>query len=476
MRKTAWLGFIAVATALSGLGCGSSDEGGASNFVAEEGGGETGPGSGSGGGGVGSSASAEPSGGTGGGASDVGTGTSAATGASSGGEAGEGTTSVSSGQGGGGPQPGTLTAGDWDDNLNFGFFQSYLTHFSGLYPGMPKIHSADRVVITVETEAGEPVSNALVKVGNEQMTFLTVPTASDGRALFFPKHDGVPPMMQNDLKVTVAPPEGQDDVASVTVPAPDGTEWKIVLPGATKALPDALDLAFVVDATGSMGDEIDYLKAEIGGIASHVQQEFGNVSIRYALIVYRDVGDAYVTKTFDFTESLDAFQGDLSKQSADGGGDYPEAMDAAVEEMNLLSWRTGNVARVAFLVADAPPHPENGHALLQHANVARLQGIKLYPVAASGVGDEAEYYMRVAAQACLGRYLFLTDDSGVGDPHAEPHIPCYQVQHLNALMTRMIASELTGTRVPADPADVIKTVGNPQGNACTLADGTTVYF
>ncbi len=66
----------------------------------------------------------------------------------------------------------------------------------------------------------------------------------------------------------------------------------ITLPGAKQALPAELDLAFVIDATGSMGDEIEYLKNEVDGIASDVKAKFGNVPIRYALIVYRDHGDA----------------------------------------------------------------------------------------------------------------------------------------------------------------------------------------
>ena len=44
----------------------------------------------------------------------------------------------------------------------------------------------------------------------------------------------------------------------------------------------------------------------------------------------------------------------------------------------------------------------------------------------------------------MGRYLFLTDHSGVGNPHAKPHAPEYAVEHLNRLMVRMIAQQLAG--------------------------------
>ncbi len=69
------------------------------------------------------------------------------------------------------------------------------------------------------------------------------------------------------------------------------------------------------------------------------------------------------------------------------------------------------------------------------------------PTAASGVQMKAEFIMRVVAFLTQGKYLFLTDHSGVGNLHAKPHVPDYQVEHLNRLMIRMIASELSGRRL-----------------------------
>ena len=42
--------------------------------------------------------------------------------------------------------------------------------------------------------------------------------------------------------------------------------------------------------------------------------------------------------------------------------------------------------------------------------------------------------MRQAALVTNGRYLFLTDDSGVGLSHAEPNIACYRVTSLKSLL------------------------------------------
>ncbi len=58
---------------------------------------------------------------------------------------------------------------------------------------------------------------------------------------------------------------------------------------------------------------------------------------------------------------------------------------------------------------------------------ARSLDVHIYPVASSGVDELTELTMRSAAQLTGGRYLFLTDDSGVGGAHMEPSIPCYFV-------------------------------------------------
>jgi hypothetical protein len=369
---------------------------------------------------------------------------------------------------------GTLTAADWDDNLNFELYQTYLNDYLQSDKA-PFINSADRIVITVKDATGEGLPNAMVEVSGSAGKFLSIPTATDGRALFLPTHDGA--TQDEDLTVKVLPPPGQENVAPVTLSlAVSQKEWSIALPGATRELPSALDLAFVIDATGSMEDEIEYLKAEIDGISTDVKDAFINVDIRYGLVVYRDKGDAYVTRKFEFTSDLAEFKVNLNNQFAGGGGDTPEAMDAAMTDMVSLQWRTGNAARVAFLVADAPTQLEGREPFLERANEARLAGIKVYPVAASGVSPDAEFQMRNAAQATLGRYLFLTDDSGVGGTHAEPHIPCYQVQHLNKLINRMIASELTGERIPVESGDVLRSVGDPMDGVCTLKDGSKAFL
>jgi hypothetical protein len=205
-----------------------------------------------------------------------------------------------------------------------------------------------------------------------------------------------------------------------------------------------------------MSDELEYLKVEIDSIAKTIYQMFPNVDQRYALVVYRDDGDQYVTRSFDFTGSLEEFRVTLSEQSAQGGGNYPEAMHLALESAGKLDWRDRETARVLFLVADAPPHDRFAGQTLEAVEALREQGVRVFPVAASGVAMKAEFVMRAAGFLTLGQYLFLTDHSGVGNAHAKPHVPDYQVERLDRLMIRMIASELAGRRLAADEVIAIE--------------------
>ena len=238
---------------------------------------------------------------------------------------------------------------------------------------------------------------------------------------------------------------------------------------------EKLDVSLVIDTTGSMGDEIRYLQTEFLALSSAIEEKYPNAEQRWSLVAYRDMGDQYVTRVFDFSDDVMSFREKLSEQSAGGGGDFPEAPDAALAEMAKLSWRNeDNVARLAFLVADAPHHDNKAEDMLKAIRGARELGVHLYPVASSGVDELTEVSMRSAAQLTGGRYLFLTDDSGVGGEHKEPTIPCYFVTKLDKAILRMVNIEISG--VYAEPAedDIIRTGGNPEDGSCKLESGEVV--
>lgn len=207
--------------------------------------------------------------------------------------------------------------------------------------------------------------------------------------------------------------------------------------------PRSVQIALVIDTTSSMSDELEYLKVEMRTIAEKVHHEFPGVEQEFALIAYRDQGDEYVVHAGGF-QSLHGFVDDLGQEFSGGGGDYPEAMDQAMENASQLKWdRSGKTAKMVFLVADAPPHHGSGvSTFLEEVEVLRGHDVAMYPVAASGVDNETELLMRTSAHATGGQYIFLTDHSGIGHGHKDPNVDQYKVETLHDAMLRMIRTEL----------------------------------
>ena len=355
------------------------------------------------------------------------------------------------------PQSGRLTAGSFDDNLfpdAFRLFTSRMGQASS-QGGLTSKLFGRRLIVTARGEDGRPIGNARVRIRGDGQQFVELVTRSDGRAVFVSSWDNV----EGDLTVTVTPPDG---AAPVTQPVDrEAMRCEVSIPTAKALLPKNLDLVLVLDTTGSMGDELAFLKSEFKAIAKTIADRFPNVNQRYGLVVYRDRGDEYVTRNFDLTGSLDDFRRNLGAQSAGGGGDYPEAMELGLEEAAKLQWRTADTARVVFLVADAPPHAKDIPRAMAATDALRKKGVAIYPLACSGYDDACELVMRSCAMLTGSQFLFLTDDSGVGEAHGEPHIPFYRVERQASLMVRMVASELSGRRLEPAPEDILRTVGTP---------------
>ena len=131
----------------------------------------------------------------------------------------------------------------------------------------------------------------------------------------------------------------------------------------------------------------------------------------------------------------------IGAQRADAGGDYPEAVHTALNTtLTELQWSEQARTRIAFLLLDAPPHYTTAvisdiHASLQ---LDAAKGIKIIPITASGIDKETEFLMRLMAMTTNGTYVFITNDSGVGNDHLQASVGEYQVELLNKLMVRLI--------------------------------------
>jgi hypothetical protein len=219
--------------------------------------------------------------------------------------------------------------------------------------------------------------------------------------------------------------------------------------------PAVVDIAFVVDATGSMADEIHYLQAELQDVIAQAKDSLASSTVNLGSVFYRDAGDAYVTRKTDISASIQQTVDFIGQQQAGGGGDTPEAVDQALAvAVNELSWTSQAKARLLFLILDAPPHenPQVLASLQQSIRQAAAQGIRIIPIAASGIDKSTEYLMRAMALATNGTYVFLTDDSGVGDAHIKPTTDKFDVERLNALLVKLICRYAHTADCQAAPA------------------------
>jgi Mg-chelatase subunit ChlD len=362
------------------------------------------------------------------------------------------------------PQSGQITAADTDDLLNPAQYADYASHFLQEDGGdLPFVDPRGRISVKVVDARGKPVANARISIGRKQGG-LELVSAADGIASFYPAFDGIGETAR--ISVTA---DARRAGRTIQLDGKGASTVLVTLPGASQAV-NALDLVLVLDTTGSMGDEMDYLKSELATIIARLKREAGNLDLRIGLILYRDQGDDYVTRSFPLAADIGAVRETLELQDAGGGGDTPEALDAALQAAGRMQWRP-DAAKALLLVADAPPHREAFGATLDATQHLRSQGVRMVPVAASGVEDSAQYLMRAMAVLTQGRYIFLTDDSGIGNAHAEPDVQCYVVTRLDQLIARVLASMVEGRRIEAGPDEIVRTVGDYDAGRCRIEKG-----
>jgi len=176
-----------------------------------------------------------------------------------------------------------------------------------------------------------------------------------------------------------------------------------------------VEVVFVLDTTGSMGPLIEGAKRKIWSIATTLIDCSPDAEIRMGLVAYRDIGDDYVTKTFDLTTDIQGLYADLLKLRARGGGDWPEsANEALFVGVTKMSWDPKpDTTRIIFLVGDAPPHMNYAQDMKypEVMRLAKARGIKVNAVQAGSARD-TERVWREIAQMGHGEYIAIPQDGG----------------------------------------------------------------
>ncbi|MFN3195510.1 MAG: carboxypeptidase regulatory-like domain-containing protein [Chlorobiota bacterium] len=207
--------------------------------------------------------------------------------------------------------------------------------------------------------------------------------------------------------------------------------------------PNKVDILFAMDATGSMGDEIEYLKTELLDIIDRLEQSNNDIDLRIGSLFYRDYDYPFsqLLSTHDLTDDISSVNEFINSEKAISGNSTPEAVDVALSSaLNEFTWSDDAIARIMFLILDAPPHSDEQtmRRFKELTAKAAEMGIRIIPLVASGINKSDEYLMRSVALLTNGTYLFLTDDSGIGNSHIKPTTDSYDVEMMNEMIVRII--------------------------------------
>ena len=178
-----------------------------------------------------------------------------------------------------------------------------------------------------------------------------------------------------------------------------------------------VEVAFVLDSTGSMGGLIEGAKQKIWSIANAIVGRSPAPEVRIGLVSYRDRdGDEYVTRFYDLTDDIDAVFGNLQSFQADGGGDDLESVNQALDEaVTRMSWsKDPNVLKVVFLVGDYGPHMDYRDDVKypDTCREAARRNIVINTVQCGDVAETTPVWQRIARLA-EGSYVALAQDGNM---------------------------------------------------------------
>lgn len=334
-----------------------------------------------------------------------------------------------------------LRAGSVDDNVDFPGFLKYLDAYRG--EPLRTLDVRERYVLRVVDANGKSVPSAdlVVKSGDAQV--FQAKSFADGRQLFHPRVHG----LRGGCYTVGATKGGVSGAATFDCAQAQG-DWVITLDGQAPTPKRDLQVLFMIDSTGSMGGEIDQLRATVDSIAARVKETQGqDATVSFGLVAYRDRGDDWVVRKKDFTSDLAAFGKALDLIDAGGGGDYPEDLEAGLATATKeLSWADQDAVRLGFLIADAPPKVEYEDSVPYPTSAlkAACKGVKLYAVGCSGLEVEGEYAMRQLAQFTMAKYMFLTrgGDSDRGGGPVSHTVGSYDEARLDDMIVSTVRNEL----------------------------------
>ena len=332
------------------------------------------------------------------------------------------------------PRAGQVTCSTYDDNSNFTYWQELISYQSRYHSGTFYDYYSKYAFRTENRLELNIINGNNVKVTLKN-TQIQAYADNFHKAYLFPKQK------QNSYEVEISYTDSNNQTQNIEKEVRDGD---IIDLEQTFTTSSNLQLMFVVDATGSMGDEIKYLQAEIDDVITKVKDANQSANIELSIMMYRDKNDDYLIRYSDFTSDIESQKSFLANQEARGGGDFEEAVEEALEAAMDKQWNP-NATKLLFHVADAPAHDKDVPTWNDTVLNAAAKGIKIFSIASSGINKKTEYFFRSQSLITGGQYIFLTDDSRIGGSHevAETEHPL-TVEYLNSCLVRLINGYFKG--------------------------------
>jgi len=342
------------------------------------------------------------------------------------------------------PSTSGLKAGYADDNRQFNYFIKFLKTYGDQVEHFP-LDITERIILKAVDREGKPLANSQITVSAAGRVLCRGETHADGSFNFYPSE------YEDTIEEFTASFTYNQHTQEIVIARLGKRELEVSFPFARseqKLIP--LDIVFILDTTGSMGEEISRLKATIEIIKLNLTSLSSKPKVRFGMVLYKDIADEYRTHVIPLTGSLPGFQKDLDLVEASGGGDTPEDLQAALQAaMTRLDWNRNGI-RLSFIITDAPPHLdyEQEYTYIEASKAARREGIKIYSVGTGGLDLMGEYILRQISQYTGAKYIFLTygeeGESEGGEPGSVSHHTGanYQTDKLEAIIIRFAKEEL----------------------------------
>ncbi|KAA3604075.1 MAG: VWA domain-containing protein [Calditrichaeota bacterium] len=340
---------------------------------------------------------------------------------------------------------GGLKAGFVDDNKQFNHYLNFLEKFEKKVKH-DWLEVGEKITFKAQDSNGNSLPNALVEIYSDDKFLRKGKTYSDGTFLFFPNEYSQKDNLTAKVYYNQNTVETQFEVNGKR-------EVEIILANEIKNSPQEipLDVLFIFDTTGSMGEEIDRLKSTIELIKINLESLKPKPQVRFGMVLYKDRGDSYVTKVIPLTTDLKSFQSELNKVRASGGGDTREDLNSALEDaMTKIEWNENGI-KTSFVITDAPPQIDYKNQTYNYSQAVRdaqEKGVKIFTIGTGGLDIQGEFVLRQISQYTYSKYVFLhygekgeSDGGKVGSVSHHTGTN-YQTDKLEAILIQILKEEM----------------------------------